>query len=115
MASKNIAELVIHHVITVTDEELSRLTVTILARAFGVDRYKLSRQFKRHTKMTLEAYLFKEKMVRAAFLLKFHQQIKVKDVSDKIGFCNCDYFIKRFKQYYGIAPGKYSELKSNAS
>ena len=62
--------------------------------------------------MTLEHFIYKEKMSRAAFLLKTHDGIKVKEVSELIGFCTCDYFIRKFKEFYGILPGKYKEFKA---
>ena len=112
MASKNISDLVIQHVMTVPDEEFADLSVSILAYSFNIDRYTLSRQFKRQTNMTLEHFLYKEKMSRAAFLLKMHDGIKVKEVSARMGFCTCDYFIRKFKEFYGILPGKYKEFKN---
>jgi AraC-like DNA-binding protein len=51
-------------------------------------------------------------MARAAFLLKTFEDITVKEVSRRIGFCTCDYFIRKFKQYYGVAPGRYKEFKT---
>ena len=65
--------------------------------------------------MTLENFLYKEKMSRAAFLLKTHNGIKVKEVSEIIGFCTCDYFIRKFKEFYGLLPGKYKEFKAGAA
>jgi two-component system response regulator YesN len=97
---------------TVTDEEFADLSASILANAFKIERCKLSRQFKRQTGITLEDFLFREKMNRAAFLLKAHGDITVKEVSKRIGYCNSDYFIRRFRGYYGIGPGKYRKFKN---
>ena len=111
---QGISDQVIRLVMTVTDHEFSGLSVSVLASWLNIDRYKLSRQFKRQTKMTLESFLFREKMARAAFLLITRKRIKVKDVSERIGYCNSDYFIKKFREYYGIVPGKYKTLKTAA-
>ncbi|UCH93510.1 MAG: helix-turn-helix transcriptional regulator [Candidatus Aminicenantes bacterium] len=108
---KNVYDQVAAHVMSVSDEEFANLSVAGLAYSFKINRYKLSRQFKRQTDMTLEEFLFKEKMARAAFLLKTFDQITVKEVSQRIGFCTCDYFIRKFRQYYGVAPGRYKEFK----
>lgn len=108
----NVADLVIQYVMAVGDKEFADLSVCTLANSFNIDRSKLSRQFKSYTHMTLEAFLLKEKMSRAAFMLKAYQNIKVKEISEKIGFCTCDYFIRKFKAYYGIGPGRYRELKN---
>ena len=112
MNNENLSEQVQQHVMTVTDEEFAELSVSILANLFNIDRFKLSRQFKRQTSITLEDFLCKEKMTRAAFLLSYYRDIKVKEVSKRIGYCNCDYFIRKFRQYYGIVPGKYKKYKT---
>jgi AraC-like DNA-binding protein len=110
--NNNVYDQVVEYVMCITDEEFANLSVAVLAYSLKIDRYKLSRQFKRQSEMTLEEFLFKEKMARAAFLLKTFIDITVKEVSERIGFCTCDYFIRKFKQYYGVAPGRYKEFKS---
>lgn len=112
MDTKDVSDRVIRYVMTMTDKEFADLSVNTLAYSFKMDRYRLLRQFKRQTDMTLEDFLFKEKMARAAFLLRTHHGITVREVSSRIGFCTCDYFIRKFRAFYGIAPGRYRELKS---
>jgi AraC-like DNA-binding protein len=113
MKKRNIAVQVQHYVMTVTDEVLAGLNVGTLAYLFKIERSKLSKQFKRLTHMTLEDFLFREKMGRAAYLLTSDGDgLTVKEISERIGYCTCDYFIRKFKQFYGIAPGSYRDLKS---
>jgi len=110
--TNNVYDRVLEHVMSVTDEQFASLSVAVLANSLKIDRFKLSRQFKSQSTMTLEEFLFKEKMARAAFLLKTFEDITVKEVSRRIGFCTCDYFIRRFKQYYGVAPGMFKKFKA---
>jgi len=83
-----------------------------MAYALNMDRTKLSRDFKRSTNINLEDFLFRERMVRAAFMLVDNDNITVKEVSKKIGYLTYDYFIRKFKEFYGITPFKYKELKT---
>lgn len=112
METKEISDRVIQNVLTMSDKNLGVLTVTKLARILGVDRFKLSREFKRQNGITLDYFLFREKMTRAAFLLMIRRSISVREVAKKLGFCTSDYFIRKFKQYYGIVPGKFKEFRS---
>jgi AraC family transcriptional regulator len=112
MENINVSDLVIKHVMTITDREFADLSVGTLAYSFKINRYKLSRQFKRQTAMTLEDFLLKEKMTRSAFLLKADKDITVKEVSQRIGFCTSDYFIRKFRKFFGIAPGRYKQFKN---
>ncbi len=115
MENKKLSDLVVQYVMTVPDEEFAGLSVSKLAHRFRLDRYKLSRQFKKQTRMTLDSFLTREKMFRAAFLLIANKDISVKDVSRKVGFCTSDYFIRVFRDYYGIVPGRYKEYKTRRS
>ncbi|MGD2087142.1 MAG: AraC family transcriptional regulator [Candidatus Aminicenantes bacterium] len=115
MEDNTISQQVIRRVLTMVDEEFAAISVGELARLFETDRYKLSRQFKTQTGMTLEEFLYKEKMTRAALLLLAYKNITVKKVAEKIGFCSPDYFIRKFRQFFGVVPGKYSEFKAKRS
>jgi len=115
MDDKLMAERVIKYVLTMSDEELSALSICKLARELDIDRFKLSREFKRLTDMGLEDFLFKEKMTRAALMLMAYQDITIKEVAERMGFCTCDYFIRKFRQFYGTVPGKYKEYKTPRS
>jgi AraC-like DNA-binding protein len=110
--NENVCHQVLQHVLTAPDEEFGEFSVGTLAHSFNIDRFKLSRQFKRQTNMTLEHFLFKEKMARAAFLLKAYRNIPIKEIAVRIGFSTSDYFIQKFKEYYGVVPGKYREFKA---
>jgi len=115
MENNNVSDKVIKYVLTLADDDFADLSVGTLACSFKIDRFKLLRQFKHQTDMTLEDFLLKEKMARAAFLLKADAAVTVKEVSERIGFCTCDYFIRRFRAFYGIPPGRYREFKTGHS
>jgi AraC-like DNA-binding protein len=112
MKDNNISAQVVRYVMTIPDEEFAGLSVSKLAELFEIDRFKLSRQFKKQTRMTLDSFLTREKMSRAAFLLLSKKDITVKDVSRLIGFCTSDYFTRVFRDYYGIEPARYKEYKT---
>lgn len=112
MEDREISDRVIQHVLTMSDKNLGEQTVTKLARFLGMDRYKLSREFKRQKGITVEYFLYREKMTRAAFLLMIRRNISIREVAKKLGFCTYDYFSRKFKQYYGVVPGKFKEFKT---
>jgi len=111
----NFSERVIKYIATRSDEEFARLSVASIARKFETDRYRLSRTFKAEKGVTLENYLLQEKMCRCAFLLMGDRGTTVKEVSELMGFCTCDYFIQVFKRYFGIVPGQYKDYKTRRS
>ena len=110
-----LSDRVIRFIATREHKEFAALTVSKLAREFKVDRFKLSRRFKSEKEMTLEVYLMQEKMFRCAYLLTSEADITIKEVSDLMGFCTCDYFIQVFKKNFGVLPGQYKEYKNQRS
>lgn len=110
-----LAERVIKYILSRRHEEFPLLSVSMLARTFGTDRYKLLREFKKEIDMTLEYYLNQERMCRCGFILLSNPDIAVKEVSKMMGFCTSDYFIQVFKKFYGIVPGQFREVRTKRS
>lgn len=115
MENQEISDKIVQYVMSVQDEQLAGLTVSKLAYQFDIDRSKLSREFKKQKKMTLDKFLNKEKMFRAAFLLISDDETSIKEVSQRIGFCTSEYFIRVFRDYFGVVPRRFKELKAQVS
>ncbi|MCU0287009.1 MAG: helix-turn-helix domain-containing protein [Acidobacteria bacterium] len=110
MKSSHLSERLVEYVLTRKLDELPTLTVESSAKYLKINRSHLSRTFKNEKGFTIEEFIFKVKIIRAASLLKEKEELTIKDVAKKMGFCRCDYFIKIFKHYFGTTPAKYREL-----
>jgi AraC-like DNA-binding protein len=106
-----LCDLAIEFVLTQKNEKLGELSVEKIARELDVSRSYLARIFKRERNFSLKEYLLREKMIRSALLLVNEPQMTVKELSQKIGFLDTDYFAIIFKKYFGISPGRYRECK----
>lgn len=62
--------------------------------------------FRKNIQMGFSNYLTKVRMDKAIELLKEGRH-KVVDISKMVGYQNCNYFIKNFKDYTGYTPKKY--------
>ncbi|MCP4148289.1 MAG: helix-turn-helix transcriptional regulator, partial [bacterium] len=109
------SEFVIKFVVSQRDREFAGINVSTLAQLFEMDRTKLSRNFKREAGMALDDYIHREKMFRAAYLLRVKRSIAVKEVAKQLGYCTTDYFIMCFKKFFGIVPGQYKDCKKDRS
>lgn len=49
------------------------------------------------------------KIIRAAFLLEKRKELTVKEIGEKIGYNSYGHFIRIFKKYFKVTPGKYRE------
>lgn len=110
-----VSNAVVDYVLTRGIHELESLSVKSIARELNISRYCISRCFKAEKKITLKEYLFRIKITQAVVLLQHNPDLTVKQVAEKSGYYCCDYFIRIFKRYFGITPGKYRELVTMAA
>lgn len=74
----------------------------------------LSRVFKLETGEGLSDYLFRVRMERAIQLL-VTSELKIYEVTAKVGYLNVPHFIKVFKKTFGVTPQEYREkARANA-
>jgi two-component system response regulator YesN len=107
----DLSDRVIQFVLKCTDEELGALSVAKLARKFSVSESYLSRKFKHSKPYTIGKYIFRERMFRAASLLKENKYATLKSLSETIGFYDYEYFVHVFKKFYGVTPSLYRNCK----
>jgi len=110
MKKKKVSERAAEIIIRCNPLEFSSLTVGGIAQKLGVTIPHLSRSFRSDRGYTLKEFLVRGKIARSQFILLNSRELKVKDVSALLHFCSTDYFIKVFKKYIGIPPGKYREI-----
>lgn len=115
MKHANISDKVVEYVLSRNVAELPMLTVENIAKNFELNRSHLSRTFKNEKNSTIEEFVFKIKIIRAATLLKDRNELTIKDISTLIGFSRADYFIRIFKRYFGTTPAKYRELLDHST
>lgn len=92
-------------------QELAKLTVKEIARHFNVSESFLGRKFKADTEVSVGKYIYRERMFRAANLLVTKNQITIKAVAEASGFYDYNYFIRTFRQYFGVTPARYRDCK----
>lgn len=68
----------------------------------------LSSFFKEQTGENLSDYINRVRLSKAKLLLK-GSNMTVNEAALKTGYNNCNTFIRVFKKYEGITPGKYKE------
>jgi two-component system response regulator YesN len=106
----SVSDRVVEYVLTRKISELGSLTVENIAVNLKINRSHLSRTFRAEKKFTIEEFVFKIKIIRAASLLKENADMTIKEIARKLGFSRCDYFIRIFKSYFGTTPAKYRDL-----
>lgn len=88
------------------------LALSDVADNFGFSVGYTGILFKKKTGETFKDYLNMCKVQRAKRIME-EQDIKIKDLSEMLGCNNTNTFIRIFKKYVGMAPGKYMETIRN--
>lgn len=80
-------------------------TVESLAKKVGMGRSNLAARFVSELGKTPNALLTEERMKHAALFLE-RTDLKVSEISARIGYRSEAAFSRRFTNYYGVSPGK---------
>lgn len=64
--------------------------------------------FKKHTGMTINAYLTRYRLERAGELLRDHS-LRLYEICDRVGYRDYKHFITLFKREYGMTPSEYRD------
>ncbi|MEJ8304476.1 response regulator [Saccharibacillus sacchari] len=86
-----------------------QLSIAEAAEQFHVSPSYISRLIKRYTGSTFVHHYMELKIDEARRLLASEPDVKVKHVSDALGFGDPHYFSKVFKEYAGCSPTEYKD------
>jgi two-component system response regulator YesN len=77
-----------------------------IAGQFFVNPAYLSRLFKNESGENFNDYLTRLRMEKAGDMVKAGS-IRIADIAEMCGYQNPNYFLKKFKEFYGCTPGEY--------
>lgn len=83
-----------------------------LASIFNYNSAYLGKLFKNEIGENFNTYLDKVRIEKAKVLL-VEEQLKVYQVSEKVGYKNIDYFHSKFRKYVGMSPMNYKKIMNN--
>ena len=88
------------------DHITERINLTSVAAAADLSPTYLAHLLKKETGKTFTDLLTERRMDRARELLA-HTPLKIGDIAAEVGFDDEAYFARRFRQRYGMPPGRY--------
>ncbi len=88
------------------DSEMKNVTLSYVSDRLFLSQSYVSRVFKAETGVNFIDYLSEEKLVRSARMLT-ERNMKIKDICEVIGYSNSNYYIRKFKEKYGVTPKQY--------
>lgn len=85
------------------------LNVSMLGEKFNITPTYLSKLFKNYTGKSLLDFINIVRIEKAKELLK-EEELTVAQIAEMVGYSNANAFIRVFKKYEGITPGKYKSM-----
>nr|WP_238357846.1 helix-turn-helix domain-containing protein [Cohnella zeiphila] len=82
------------------------ISLHAVSERFHLNPAYLSRLFKSETGQTFNDYLSRVRLDATVELLR-NEQLKVSDIASLVGYENANYFLKKFKDFYGCTPSEY--------
>lgn len=107
---RKVTDLAIEFILKLSIEKLRKLTVEELAKVLGIDRDYLSRKFKKEQNISCADFILREKLHRAYFTLTEESGVSIDNLSDELGFSNCEDFSVEFEKYHAITPERYKDI-----
>jgi AraC-like DNA-binding protein len=89
-----------------------RINVSELAGAMVITRTHLAAKFKSESGMTLTEFIMREKTEEAKKLLRYSDK-SILAIGEYLAFSSHSHFTKAFKQYTGMTPSEYKNLRDN--
>lgn len=89
-------------------EKNLRVTLTIdeISKAIFVSRIALQTNFKRDLNKTIGRYIDERVLIEGEKLVS-ENKLSIKEISDRLHFCDQFYFSRKFSEGYGISPQKH--------
>ena len=87
----------------------SDISLESTAEAVGVSRFYLSRLFKSHLGMSFVAYLTEQRVRMAVTIMQSQPRRSIREVAERVGFHDPDYFGKVFKKLMGSTISDYRD------
>jgi two-component system response regulator YesN len=114
MANKDIITEIYRFVVRLPEDQISGLTIKMLAERFEVSRCHISRRFHDERGMTLTTFIQRRKLLLAERFLRCEPDLTVKCLACRLGFADYQYFILLFKEQWGESPGRYRKLHAGS-
>ena len=94
----------------ITEHCNEKLTLEDMAAYSGYSKYHFSRIFKEYTGMSFYEFYLRQRMLLCRQLLN-EKNLSVTEVASRAGFGSLATFNRVFKQYEGVTPTQYRQLK----
>lgn len=113
MKNNHLSRKVAEFILTRHNEALAGLGEDEIARTFGINKSRFSREFRKEYNMSVDQFILRERLYRAFFFIEKNRggsELSGTKVSEKLGFRQYQNFASEFKNYFLIEPDRFIHL-----
>lgn len=89
------------------------ISLTTLAKQFGLSRSAFCTVFPQFTGMPLRRYIAQKRIMQAQILIRSHPELPLGEIAAEVGYEDTSTFYRNFLRVTGLPPSKYRELCEN--
>lgn len=95
----------------VTAHYFEDISLNFIAESYFINPAYLSRVFKSESGLNFNDFLTNIRMNKASELLN-NPVLKMNDIAEMVGYQNVNYFLRKFKEFFGCTPSEHKSKKS---
>lgn len=109
--SDNISPIIKQVISYIDKNYYEELSLKTLGYKYNINPSYLGQVFHKEIKEPFSDYLTRIRNEKAKYLL-LNTNLKVNEISKKVGYTDTSYFYRKFKEFYGISPNSMRSLKN---
>jgi len=90
----------------ISDASFSQMT---FSQEIGMSRASLYRKLKKLTNQSINIFIRNIRLKKAAEILRYEKDIRIAELSFRVGFSDPSYFTKKFREYFELTPKEYAQ------
>lgn len=98
----------------IQDNLAEEISIDFLAERTYMSKASFYRYFKTKFNTTPKAFINQERLRQAYLLMQKNSSLSVRDICTQVGFKSTSYFIKLFRDHYGLTPKQYQMQRESA-
>lgn len=106
------SELSMAAVLYINNHLSAQLTIDEISSALFVSRLSLQRSFKASMEQPIGKYISDRIIAQAERYLLDHS-LSIREISDRLGFCDQFYFSRKFTQIHGMTPSAFRKINQS--
>ncbi len=88
-----------------------KITLEDVAKNVHLSKFHFHRIFSKHSKETLNQFIVRTKMERAALFLTVRRDITMTEIAQRYGYSDASSFNRAFKKHFHMPPSSYKRAR----